>query len=636
MDKSLDLKDRECKIHSMNIHSICTYENCEDMYLCDICMNLHNKEHKYIVSVNSIKNNVFENIIEKNEEKSKKNEENINNIYDEFQNKIESDIRIFKENVLSMIDKFKLSLLEWLENHKQTQLEEINIWTKMKFEYCKSYMEYLNSEQISEGSLEHRNSNQNIFMNLNHNYSSFLDNSIRDESISNFKNFLNVINKIIHKQIYHFNTNSIFNSNCPNSLIGDLNNQILENIKSKMSQFRIDVKKLIDEKFFFSNSVNEFISHSEILDESSPKFICKDRSSISKLTLNRYQRITPSPQRNVYRSPDIRNMKKGNLNPNSRNNSLLDSVSLPKTILPHNQHPEKIQVTSKDILLEKKGLWYTIEHIEDLNYVIVGYQTGEIIIFKESDLTLIRTFRPRFKRVRKIIYSQENSSIFACYDDGYLIVINMINYKISSYKISANQVYAMEIMHNYNILIFGGVEKKIMFSYIINLDKILLFHESTDGEVQSLIYDEKKDILVCGFRKQCIGFFNYNENKILYKYEFNKEDCCAMVLKKHKEDLVLASGYFLNIAVFKLKDQGAEHCYNIECGFLHFYDLIFFEENHLFVSTFDENKLVIVDFKNRTFIKAYDNFKGIIQLKFINNFLYVSSHSDCLKKISFS
>jgi len=55
-------------------------------------MNLHNKEHKYIVSVNSIKNNVFENIIEKNEEKSKKNEENINNIYDEFQNKIESDI----------------------------------------------------------------------------------------------------------------------------------------------------------------------------------------------------------------------------------------------------------------------------------------------------------------------------------------------------------------------------------------------------------------------------------------------------------------------------------------------------------------------------------------------------------------
>jgi hypothetical protein len=64
---------------------------------------MHNKEHKYLICVNSIKSNVFENLIEKNEERSKKNEDHMNNTFEEFQKKIESDIILCKEMVLSLI-----------------------------------------------------------------------------------------------------------------------------------------------------------------------------------------------------------------------------------------------------------------------------------------------------------------------------------------------------------------------------------------------------------------------------------------------------------------------------------------------------------------------------------------------------
>ena len=625
MDKSvIDLQEKECRIHNMPVHTICTYENCEEKHLCDICVNMHNKEHKYLICVNSIKSNVFENLIEKNEERSKKNEDHMNNTFEEFQKKIESDIILCKEMVLSLIDDHKSTLFEWLANFRKSQIEEVNLWTKLKFEYGKSYMDYINCDQSSEISLENKPHNQNLFMNLNHNCSSFLENSFKEENNNSLKQLLAVINKIIQKQVYHFNlnnnsnSNNMININSTTNLISDLNTQIVDTINQKMTQMRLDIKKLVDEKFFFTNRIHEFTSEIE-------REIATSKFSTSPLKGDR-----------SHDSGIKTKKKKVEFNPNSRNNSFVDSHSVNKACLPHIPIPEKIELTSKDIFNDKKGSWYTIEFIEDLNYIVIGYQSGEILIFKENDLTLIRTFRPRFKRVRKIMFSQENSSLFACYDDGYLIVINLINYKISSFKISSKQIYSMEIMQNYNILIFGGVEKKIQYSFIINLDKVLLFHDSEYGEVQCLLYDEKRDILVSGFRKQCITFFLYKSYEVIFKHEFQKEDCCAMVLKKHKEDLILASGYYLNIEVFKLKENSIEHSYSIHCGFLHFYDFLFFDENYLFVSTFDENKLVIVDFKNRTFIKAFDNFKGIIQLKFINNNLYSTSHSECLKKIIFS
>ena len=634
MDKSIDLKDKECKLHSMPIHSICSYESCEEKHLCDICVNVHNKDHKFLISINSIKNNIFESLIEKNEEKSKKNEEFINITFEEYQKKIESDINIFKEYVFNRIEESKNSLFEWLENHRKSQLEESNIWTKIKFEYGKSYMDYISKDHYSEISGDSRPLNQNLFLNLNDNFSSMLDNSFKEEDNSALKQLLNVINKIVEKQVHHFNYNSnvnnLMNINAQNNLIGDLNLKILDQINHTMCDLRTELKKTIDDKFFFSNRINELNLENEIID--SPKFFNKKQLNI--IAKDEYRSTSPNLTRKRRSTSNSANKNiKKELNPNS--NSFIEIGSVNKCNIPLNIIPEKIDLTSKDIFADKKGSWYSLEHIEDMNFMIIGYSTGEIVIFNESDLTLIRTFRPRFKRVRKIIYSQENSSIFACYDDGYLTVISMINFKITSYKISSNQIYTMDIMPNYNILIFGGVEKKILISYIINLSKVLLFHESKDGEIQCLLYDEKRDIIISGFRKQCLTFFEYKTNNVIYKHEFTKENCCPMIIKKHKEDFVITSGYFLNIEVFKLKENSVEHSFRIECGFLHLYDFFFLDENYLFISTFDENKLIIVDYKNKSFIKAFDNFKGIVQLKFINNYLYATSHNYPLRKIIF-
>ena len=47
MDKSvIDLQEKECRIHNMPVHTICTYENCEEKHLCDICVKMQNKNNK--------------------------------------------------------------------------------------------------------------------------------------------------------------------------------------------------------------------------------------------------------------------------------------------------------------------------------------------------------------------------------------------------------------------------------------------------------------------------------------------------------------------------------------------------------------------------------------------------------------
>jgi hypothetical protein len=58
----------------------------------------------------------------------------------------------------------------------------------------------------------------------------------------------------------------------------------------------------------------------------------------------------------------------------------------------------------QEIFNDKKGSWYSLEYIEQYDYVVCGFQSGEILIFKEDDLTPIKTFRPRFKKIRKYIF----------------------------------------------------------------------------------------------------------------------------------------------------------------------------------------------------------------------------------------
>lgn len=289
------------------------------------------------------------------------------------------------------------------------------------------------------------------------------------------------------------------------------------------------------------------------------------------------------------------------------------------------------------MLNEKKGAWYSLEYIEELDYIVCGYQTGEILIFKETDFSLIRTFRPRFKRIRKILYSPENSSVFASYDDGFIVVINLINFKINSYKMSSSQIYAMEIIPNLNALIFGGVEKKILYSYIIDLNKILLFYDSKEGEVQSLLYDDKKDILVSAMRKSTIIFFKNATQDEIFRHEFKEADACAMTIKKYKDDFVFTCGYFLNLHQFKMcfnDTISIEYVGCINLGFVHIYDLIFLDDSFALATTFDENKIALVDINKKRTVKSFDGFKGVIQIKNIKNSYYITSHSDSLKKLN--
>jgi hypothetical protein len=236
------------------------------------------------------------------------------------------------------------------------------------------------------------------------------------------------------------------------------------------------------------------------------------------------------------------------------------------------------------------------------------------------------------------MYSPENYSLFASYDDGYIVVIYLTNFKLEHYRMSTSQIYTMDIMTNHNILIFGGVEEKILFSQVINLNKILLFYDSKEGEVQSILYDEKRDILVAAFRKNCVIFFKYGTSDIIYKYEFeNKKDACGMVLKKnHEGDNIFVCGFFMNLHQFRINDNDKiEYVQYINLQMLHLYDFLKLNDLYCIVTTYDEAKLLLVDLEDKKIVKTFNGFKGAIQVKMIKNSFYITSHSECLKKVNF-
>ncbi len=320
----------------------------------------------------------------------------------------------------------------------------------------------------------------------------------------------------------------------------------------------------------------------------------------------------------------------------------------------------------KDILTSKKGSWYSLDYIHNLNYLVCGFENGEIVIFRESDLGLIRTYRPRFKRIRKLMYSHENSSIFACYDDGFFIMINLLDYKFESFKKSENQIYTFDIMKNYNILIWGGYDRKIMFSYINNMNVTQLFWESNHGEIQSLYHDIDTDVLVVSLRKNKVVFFDFINSSIIKQYSIEEnDDACGMVIKKYefsnhfvdnneiksmnsntirknKKSTILISGFFMCIHQFEISinednKQKIDFIRYIKTPYTHIYDIFFINLKYFMISTFEEGKIVLMDYEDNKIIKVFEHFyKAVLNIKLVNNKFYLTSHSDYLKKVDFT
>jgi hypothetical protein len=775
------LETNHCNSHNLPITTICTCEECDSIFLCDFCLNSHEKSHKYLITINSLKSNLYDKIIQANEVSTKNSEKILISKTNEFINKIEFDFFNIRETFLKFLTRSKNNLIEKIENVKENYIEESKIWTKLKFEYGRNYMAYINNlnksilkidekselniggnfiENIDNTQFENSNFNEvhakkfcskndeSVLNNLHLHFDTVNDFSV-DEKFGNKKvkhfdegegeaedegqkngdimideslrNLLNSISTVIEKMQNAFtnndeeNSNNNLNSNVnlnpdeinqnPNfndnnndniykkpkthtqtrrnshndktvnkeakfeqKLLNDFNKTIFKQINEDFSIMKSDLNKFCEEKVYFTNS-EKFIKNSIFIN-------CNSTG-----TLNPYKspkENLPSPTYKNSLSPIILTepIKSNNLKTHSYNLSSVTPTKSNKITIKNfrmteinatnryslnNIHPDIPQLTSSqnvenflctknlifnpdnfklsdsiDIFPEKKGAWYSLEYIEYLDYIVCGYHSGEILIYKESDLTLIRTYRPRFKRIRKIIYSPENSSIFASYDDGYIAVINLTNYKVATYKISNSQIYTMEIMPNYNILIFGGVEKKIKFSYIIDLNKSLLFYDSSEGEIQALFYEENSDVLVASMRKSCVIFFKYQTGDVIVKHKLAERDCCGMAIKKYKDDSILVCGYFINLHQFKFCENNViQYVGVINIDVIHIYDFLKLDDrdNFILINTYDEGKLVLVNMKNKKCFKVFDCVKGVIQMKLIKNYCYLTNHSECVKKI---
>jgi len=317
----------------------------------------------------------------------------------------------------------------------------------------------------------------------------------------------------------------------------------------------------------------------------------------------------------------------------------------------------------EDFLTPKKGGWYSLDYIESHDYLVCGFENGEIVIFKASeDHSMIRTYRPRFKRIRKLLYSAENSSVFVCYDDGFFITINILDFKFESYKKSDNQIYTFDIMKNYNILVWGGYDKKIMFSHINNLDSTQLFWESKHGEIQALYHDLTTDVLIASFRKNKVAFFNFKNTQVIKQFNIEEnDDACGMVIKKYeaeksnidniddltckkkgKKSTILISGYFMCIHQFEISlgednKEKVDFIRYIRTPYTHIYDILFLNQRYFLISTFEEGKIVLLDFLDNKIIKVFEHFyKAVLQIKFVKDKFYLTSHGDYLKKVEFN
>jgi len=642
----MEFLEHECSHHSLPINNICTYDGCENNYLCDYCLNIHEKDHKYIISVSSLSNNIYEKIIEKNQENSKTTELTINDITNEYIHKIEFDFQTFSEFLLNILQKSKNELIEKINNYRDNCLDECKIWRKLKFEYNKNFLECINKNNLSLSRIDSEPDSEICNLEDDELFGKKNSNSNKkNKSNDSFINLIKTINTVLEREITAKNKNE---KEFSSLLIKDFISTIKNEINEDFSILKKNLIKISEEKIIFSNRMQ----HGKEKDKEPNIYqncylSANNTSPTSKDLIGLVKNNRLNNNINTFKkSPNIPNSSKHHSDKYDDNslpffNSPLEEINLVNKNMMYNSLTRFDNFDMKnfdlsppeEIFNDKKGCWYSLEYIEDHDYVVCGFLSGEILIFKESDLTPVKTFRPRFKKIRKLLYSSENSSIFASYDDGYIVVIYLTNFKLEHFRMSDSQIYSMEILPNLNILIFGGVEKKIMYASVINLSKVLLFHDSKDGEIQSLLYDEKRDILISAFRKNTIMCFKYSNSEVIFRYEFEGQDCCGMVIKKFQENSFLVCGYFLKLYHFRFtKNNGVERVESYNLKFLHLYDIYCLSDSFLLLSTYDDGRIVLIDVENKKITKKYTGFNGAIQIKKIKNRFYITSHSECLKR----
>jgi hypothetical protein len=586
----MDFTEIECKKHQYKITSICTQQDCDQKMLCDLCVNSHTKTHKFLISVNSISDNFYEKIISKNKESFKAFDANFITKYEEIINLLENNYELLLSDIISLLDSNKKNLLENLENFKNTFLNnEILIWNDLKINYEKHYLKLLTDS-----------------------------NNIFTGETNNLGNFLKTINKTLEKHSEYITLEENYLEEVKKKLLSEFNQNLKNTIKNGLDSLKENLNKLSSECNLIvpDNGLNVSTHISSI---KLNKSICfnKNFRSTSPMTTNKKSRNKSEQRYGLDTSINE-----------------IDNPNIQKFLLESDEVKNLKFEEVENIFIEKKKGWYSLDYIEDLDWVICGYHSGEIVIFRRQDSVPIKTLRPRFKRIRKLFYSPENSSIFTAYDDGNLVVISVSDFKIFHHKLSSAQVYSMEIMTTQNILLFGGAEKKIMYSRISNLDKIFLFHESSYGEIQCLLYDEARDILISGLRKNFFVFFKFCENKILNEFKFSGNDNCPMVCKKFKEDLVMTSGYFLKVHLFRISES-IELIDCFELGYLHLYDFIQVSTNCFLFTTFDDGEVVLFDIEKKKLVSKFTGFNGVVQIQKAKNFFYFTSHSENLKKVKY-
>lgn len=332
-----------CEKHCLPITNLCCQENCQNSTLCDICINIHNKEHKYIISYESIKNNSFEKIIERNYTRSKITVQNIIDKSKYYIDKIEYDFYLFSEMILNVLNKTKANLIEKIENLKELELEEVNIWKKLKFDYGKSYLEYLqkdnNFEILNRSNFSLNLSYESIDNEIDtsrrnteivkedqflHNQFAFSEKKTPKGKKNPMKKIMRIIHKVIEKHMYLNNESKegVINDEEDGVYERDFNSKIKDSLNDELNHLKADVKLLLEDK------INNIIFNKDNENLITPNMSNRNKDSNSprnnKLMSNTVNMIVLNNKANLVKRSPIATTLKETRTPN---NLRLDTTS---------------------------------------------------------------------------------------------------------------------------------------------------------------------------------------------------------------------------------------------------------------------------------------------------------------------
>lgn len=450
-----------------------------------------------------------------------------------------------------------------------------------------------------------------------------------NESYSDYDlNFLNSLKK--NNKLGINNKANFYDSETPISKGRiDFNNEIIDNNNNSQKKY--------NEENLNNNDLNNLNKQSQY------NHISKNNKNMNVIEEERASYIMKTPTNNKFNSNKDSNEENTSINYPIDNNSNNNKTN--NSLIKNFNHKFFELEEPRNIMTNKKGCWYSLDYIKSHNYIVCGYEDGEILIFKESDYSLVRTYRPRYKKIRRLIYSEENTSIIAAYDDGFFVIINILDFKFETYKKSDSQIYTFDIMKNYNILIWGGYDRKISYSQMSNLDETKIFWESNDGEVQCIYHDLDNDILTVAFRKNKINFFDFKEGNLLKNFKISENnDACGMSIKKcefkdaNNISNIFISGFFMSIHQFEISNNGEniDFIRLIQTPYTHIYDILFINLRYFLITTFEDGKILLMDSVGNKIIKVFEHFYNSgIQIKFIKDNFYLTSHGDNLKIIDF-